>query len=393
MPRTFVIVLAAGTGSRAGGSPKQMRSLDGVPVFAHSLRVFMETLPTAHFLIAFADTDQIDTGREWINAHASVTSDQVTMVTGGATRAHSVWRALVAAHATSDDLVLIHDAARPFPSPGLILRVVAALHESDAVVPALGVVDALRKVEDNGASAAVSRNGLWRVQTPQGFRFGPLKSAYDRHDDAGLAGFADDASLVESCGSAIHLVEGDEANFKITVPDDFARAEQWLCGNADNVQTMTGHGFDVHRFGAARPLVLCGVEIPYETGLIGHSDADVGLHALTDAILGAIGDGDIGQHFSPRDARWANADSGLFLREAVSRARSGGYKITHVDVTLICEAPRIGPHRANMIAVIGEITGASVISVKATTTEGLGFTGRAEGIAAMATATLRRHHG
>lgn len=285
--------------------------------------------------------------------------------------------------AAAPDYVLIHDAARPLVSPALIGRVVAALESgAEAVVPVLPVTDALKRVEGAGL-ANVVRDGLYRAQTPQGFRFDAILAAHraQRGEEA-----VDDIAIAEKAGMTIATVAGDEANMKITAAEDFAHAERLMGG-----QTCTGMGFDAHRFGEGDHVWLCGLKIPHSAGLIGHSDADAGLHALTDAILGALGNGDIGLHFPPTDERWRGASSDKFLKHASDLVGQAGGSIVHCDVTLICEAPKITPHRDAMRARVAEILGLELsrISVKATTTEGMGFTGRREGIAAQAVATIR----
>jgi 2-C-methyl-D-erythritol 4-phosphate cytidylyltransferase/2-C-methyl-D-erythritol 2,4-cyclodiphosphate synthase len=280
--------------------------------------------------------------------------------------------------------VLIHDGARPFVADAVIDRVLDALDSSAGAIAALPVTDTLKRGANGLIDGTVARAGLWRAQTPQGFRFAEILAAHRKFAGQELT---DDAAVAERAGLPVALVEGTPENIKVTTQDDLARAESWLAGVTE---TRVGQGFDVHRFGPGDHVTLCGIAVPHEAGLRGHSDADVGLHALTDAILGALGAGDIGQHFPPTDPRWKDADSGVFLRHAGDLAAQAGGRIRHLDVTLICERPKIGPHRTAMTARIAELLGIEVgrISVKATTTEGLGFTGRGEGIAAQAIATL-----
>jgi 2-C-methyl-D-erythritol 4-phosphate cytidylyltransferase/2-C-methyl-D-erythritol 2,4-cyclodiphosphate synthase len=277
--------------------------------------------------------------------------------------------------------VLIHDAARPLLSAGLIDRVLAGLAEAPGSCPALPVVDSLRS---GGAmiEAEVARDGLWRVQTPQGFDFQAICAAHA----AAAEGATDDAEVLRAAGHPVRLVQGDERAMKVTLPSDFDMAERML-----DWVTLSGSGYDVHRFGPGDHVWLCGVPVPHGQGLLGHSDADVGLHALTDAILGALGDGDIGTHFPPSDPQWKGASSDRFLAHAAGLVTAAGGRILHCDVTLVCETPKVGPHRPAMLARLAEILGqhAPRLSVKATTTEGLGFTGRREGIAAQALATIR----
>jgi 2-C-methyl-D-erythritol 4-phosphate cytidylyltransferase/2-C-methyl-D-erythritol 2,4-cyclodiphosphate synthase len=284
--------------------------------------------------------------------------------------------------------VLIHDAARPFVTQELISRVLLAVQSTPGAVPAVPVRDTLKQgtSEDGGLIAAtVDRSALWRVQTPQAFRYPEILAAHRRFAGATLT---DDAAVAEQAGLAVTLVPGDEDNFKVTTREDFNRAELLLTANHE---IRTGIGFDVHRFGTGDHVVLCGVAIPHEAGLEGHSDADVGFHALTDALLGAIGAGDIGSHFPPSDPQWRGAPSEIFLRHAGDLVAEAGGKISNVDVTVICERPKIGPHRHAMCERIADILAlpAMRVSVKGTTTERLGFTGRGEGIAAQAIATVR----
>jgi 2-C-methyl-D-erythritol 4-phosphate cytidylyltransferase/2-C-methyl-D-erythritol 2,4-cyclodiphosphate synthase len=288
----------------------------------------------------------------------------------------------LAAH--KPDLVLIHDAARPLVSPALIDRVIAALADADAAIPMLAVADTLKR-EDGGTWTTVARDGLMRAQTPQGFRFEEIVKA---HRSFAHRGLTDDMAVAELAGLKIVRVPGEDTNMKITTPEDFTIAERLLDAGAEY---RTGLGFDAHRFAAGDHVWLCGVKIPHDHGLEGHSDADAGLHALTDAILGAIGAGDIGEHFPPTDPQWRGASSDRFLAHAAKLAHAAGASVAHCDVTLICERPKLAPHREAMRARIAEILALDIarVSVKATTTEGMGFTGRREGIAAQAIATLR----
>jgi 2-C-methyl-D-erythritol 4-phosphate cytidylyltransferase/2-C-methyl-D-erythritol 2,4-cyclodiphosphate synthase len=281
--------------------------------------------------------------------------------------------------------VLIHDAARPLVPTRVIDAVCDALAEgADAVLPALPVTDTLKRAEGGIVAGTVPREGLWRVQTPQGFRFAPILAA---HRAAAGQALTDDGAVAEAAGMTVRLVPGAEENLKVTTPDDLARAEALLSAR---LTPRVGTGFDVHRFAPNRPLILCGIHVPHALGLAGHSDADVGIHALCDAIYGALAEGDIGTQFPPSDSAWKDADSALFLKHAADRVAARGGRIVHADVTLICERPKIAPHAAAMrerlAAVMGIDPGA--VSVKATTTEQLGFTGRGEGIAAQAVATV-----
>ena len=306
-------------------------------------------------------------------------------VAGGATRSASVAAGLEALAPHPPEAVLIHDAARPFVAAATIAACLAALDRHAGVLPALPVVDALWRAETGTADTPLPRDGLWRAQTPQGFRFAPLLAAYRAH--AGEA--ADDVAVARAAGIEVALVEGSEDNFKITTAADLVRARR-IAGESMDIRT--GNGFDVHAFGPGESVTLCGIEIPFDRGLVGHSDADVGLHALTDAILGALAEGDIGRWFPPSDPQWKDAASAIFLARAAERVRARGFVLTHLDLTLICEAPKIGPHAEAMRTEVARIAGLEQdrVSVKATTTEGLGFAGRGEGIAALATATLLR---
>jgi 2-C-methyl-D-erythritol 4-phosphate cytidylyltransferase/2-C-methyl-D-erythritol 2,4-cyclodiphosphate synthase len=281
------------------------------------------------------------------------------------------------------DRVLIHDVARPLVSRRLIADVLKALETHEGAAPALEVSDALWRGAGGEVTGTERRDGLYRAQTPQGFRFGAILAAHRAHG----GGAADDVEVARAAGLAVAIVPGEERNLKITRAGDFARAEALL---GETMDIRVGNGFDVHRFGPGDHVVLCGVKVPHDRALQGHSDADVGMHAVTDAIYGALAEGDIGRHFPPSDPQWKGADSRVFLAHAVTLAAERGFRITAVDLTLVCERPKIGPHAAGMIAKMAEITGLDPgrVSVKATTSEKLGFTGREEGIAAMATATL-----
>ncbi len=368
------IIVAAGRGTRAGGEiPKQWQLLGAQPVLAHTIRAFEQAAPAEVVLVLNPD----DMGR------ARTIAPQARLVPGGETRAQSVRNALEALADTPPDHVLIHDGARPMVSPILIGRVLTALEKAPGAAPAVPVTDALWRGQDGVVGGTVARDGLWRAQTPQGFSFAAILDAHRAHPgDA-----ADDVAVARAAGLDVTIVEGEEDNLKITLPADFARAARLLGGHMD---IRLGNGFDVHRFGPGDGVWLCGVYVPHPRGLQGHSDADVGMHALTDAIYGALADGDIGQHFPPSDPQWKGAESHIFLRHAAERARDRGFRISNADVTLICEKPKVGPHAPAMREALAKILGVEPdrISVKATTSERLGFTGREEGIAAIATATL-----
>ncbi len=374
--KTIALIVAAGSGTRLGGTPKQFRALGGVPVLARAVDQ----------LLACDDIDDVRIVAEDSEDYRGAMGgfDLPSPIPGGATRQESVRNGLEAIAAEGGcGRVLIHDAARPFVSALVIDRVLAALDADDGVVPALAVVDSLRRGATH-VEGDVEREGLWRVQTPQGFRFEAILAAHR----AAAPGATDDAAVLRAAGGRVALVAGDEGNFKITTAADFERAERQLAGA---LVSRTATGFDVHRFGPGDHVWLCGVKVPHDHGLIGHSDADAGLHALTDALLGCIGAGDIGDHFPPSDPKWKGASSDRFLAHARDLIEAKGGRIDHVDLTLICERPKIGPHReamrARIAALLGLVPGA--VSVKATTTEGLGFTGRGEGLAAQAVATIR----
>ncbi|MGE0255544.1 MAG: bifunctional 2-C-methyl-D-erythritol 4-phosphate cytidylyltransferase/2-C-methyl-D-erythritol 2,4-cyclodiphosphate synthase [Alphaproteobacteria bacterium] len=378
---TAALVVAAGRGARLPGEvPKQYRALAGRAVIAHTLAKL-----AAHPRVATVRAViHADDRALWDAATAGL--DLPPPVIGGATRQDSVRNGLEALAADGPARVLIHDAVRPLFTAALLDRVIGALDGGLAAIAALPVVDTIKRDDGAGNSAGtVARDGLWRAQTPQGFRFDAILAAH--RAQAGHA-LTDDAAVAEAAGLAVALVPGEEANLKITTADDLARAEALL---AAALETRVGQGFDVHAFGPGDHVMLCGVKVTHGSALTGHSDADVGLHAATDAILGALGAGDIGEHFPPSDPRWRGADSAAFLAHAMQLVQARGGSLAHLDVTLICEAPKVSPHRAAMRARLAAILGVAVerVSVKATTTEGLGFTGRREGIAAQAVATLR----
>lgn len=378
---TAAIIVAAGRGLRAGGGlPKQWRPLAGRPVLAHALAAFRAHPGIGRILLVLHPDDA--------DRAAPLLAPRVDWVAGGATRAASVRAALESLAADPPGAVLIHDGARPLVSAGLIGRVIAALQGAPAAAPALPVTDALWRGEGGRVAGTLDRAGLFRAQTPQGFRFAAILAAHRAH--AGEA--ADDVEVARAAGLDVAIVPGDEDNLKITHPEDFARAARLLAapGAERPMDVRCGTGFDVHRFGPGEAVWLCGVRIPFDRGLEGHSDADVGLHALADAIYGALAEGDIGRHFPPSDPRWKGAASAQFLVHAAGLAQARGFRVTAADVTLLCERPRIAPHAEAMRATLAAILRieAGRVSVKATTTERLGFTGREEGIAALATATL-----
>jgi 2-C-methyl-D-erythritol 4-phosphate cytidylyltransferase / 2-C-methyl-D-erythritol 2,4-cyclodiphosphate synthase len=379
------VVVAAGRGVRAGGGgPKQYRQIGGEPVIRASLKAML-----GHPGIALVQPVIHPEDRALFDA-ASAGLAVLAPVLGGATRQASVRAGLEALRPRAPDLVLVHDAARPFASPALIARGIAAARACGAAIPALPVADTVKTVDRDGAvTGTIDRAQLRLVQTPQAFAFAPLLEAHQRAHAAGREDFTDDAALAEWAGIKVGTFEGEAGNMKLTTADDFLRAgTAELAALAD---VRTGSGYDVHAFADGDHVTLGGVRIPHKQGLSGHSDADVILHALVDAILGALADGDIGVHFPPSDPQWRGASSDRFLAFAIERLRARGGRIAHLDVNVICEAPRIGPHRDAMRSRIAEIAGIDVsrVAVKATTSEKLGFIGRREGMAAFATATIR----
>lgn len=379
------VVVAAGRGVRAGGEiPKQYQSVGGVRV----IRASVATLAGHRGIdMVQAVIQDGDAGRF---ADACANLQILPPVSGGATRQQSVMAGLEALISHAPDIVLVHDAARPFATAALVDRAIAAARQHGAAVPAVRLSDTVKQVDATGCVVATpDRATLRAVQTPQAFSFAMLLDAHRRAAQAERHDFTDDAALCEWAGIRVHIFEGETTNMKLTTPDDFAKAEAAHLMALGDVRT--GTGFDVHAFGDGDHVMLGGVKITHTRGLSGHSDADVVLHALVDAILGALSDGDIGQHFPPSDPQWRGATSDRFLAFAAERVRARGGMIAHLDTTVICEAPKIGPHRDAMRARIAQIAGIAVdrVAVKATTSEQLGFTGRREGIAAMASATVR----
>lgn len=375
------LIVAAGRGLRAGGGiPKQFRPLRGKAILEHTLQAFLDH-PRVGEVVLVHHPDDADRVAEVLARLGA----QVTTVHGAETRDGSVRAGLAA---VTGETVLIHDAARPLVSQDVIDGVIAALAGHDGAAPALAVTDALWRGGETVDTAA-PRDGLWRAQTPQGFHTAAIRAAHAaRPDDAPAA--ADDVEVALAHGLSVAITRGEERNLKITTPDDFTRTEIFM--GTDMPDIRTGNGYDVHRFAPGDRVILCGVEIPHDRALKGHSDADVGLHTVTDAIYGALAEGDIGTHFPPSDPQWKGAASHVFLTHAVDLAAAKGFTITHADLTLICERPKIGPHAAAMRAELARLLRVETerVSVKATTTERLGFTGREEGIAAMATVTLVR---
>ncbi|HQT78157.1 MAG TPA: bifunctional 2-C-methyl-D-erythritol 4-phosphate cytidylyltransferase/2-C-methyl-D-erythritol 2,4-cyclodiphosphate synthase [Rhodopila sp.] len=372
--RVAAILVAAGSGTRFGAElPKQYLIIAGKPVIRHA----------AEALAGHVSLLQPVGEAAPIEAALAGVAGLLPVVPGGATRQDSVSAGLAALAPHRPDIVLVHDAARPVIPEGTIPALLSALRESAGAIPAAPVADTLKRVVRGVITETVPRTGLFRAQTPQAFRFDVLLAAHR----AGLTGATDDASLLEAAGQTVEVVPGSDDNIKLTYPEDLIRLERIM------TRTMiprVGTGFDVHAMEAGRPLVLCGVQVPHDKGLAGHSDADVGIHALCDAIYGALAEGDIGRHFPPSEAQWKDADSARFLRHAAARIAARGGRLANADVTLICERPKITPHAPAMMARLAELLEVEVgrISVKATTTEKLGFTGRGEGIAAQAVVSI-----
>ncbi|OOY20610.1 bifunctional 2-C-methyl-D-erythritol 4-phosphate cytidylyltransferase/2-C-methyl-D-erythritol 2,4-cyclodiphosphate synthase [Thioclava sp. DLFJ5-1] len=368
-----IIIVAAGRGTRAGGeTPKQWQSLAGQPVLAHTVAAFKGI---GRIVVVLHPED--------MTRGIAQFQGEVALCAGGASRDASVRNALEMLEGSGVEKVLIHDGARPLVSRAVIEGVLEALDSAQAAAPALPVSDALWTGENGQVTGTQDRHGLYRAQTPQGFDFDAILSAHRAHP----GGAADDVEVARAAGLSVAITRGSEDNLKITYPEDFARAERLL---GDKMDIRLGHGYDVHAFEPGDHVTLCGIAVPHDKKLKGHSDADVGMHALTDAIYGALAEGDIGRHFPPSDPQWKGAASEIFLDHAVKLAETRGFRLGNADVTLICERPKIGPHAAEMAQALARIIGIEPgrISVKATTSERLGFTGREEGIAAIATATL-----
>ena len=376
--KTAAIIVAAGRGMRAGGDvPKQWQVINGRLVIEYTLSVFVRhpRIDEIILVVSQADLEMVEMLK---------LSADIKIAIGGAERSASVQSGLAVAQA---DQVLIHDGARCCVSPVVIDRVMDALVDNPAVAPAIAVTDALWTGHEGYVTGVQNRDGLFRAQTPQGFHLSAIRDAHELYG----AGSADDVEVARRAGLEVTIVDGDEANLKITTPTDFMRAAAILrSGSEDKMDIRTGNGFDVHRFGEGDHVTLCGIKVPHTRGLQGHSDADVGMHTVTDAIYGALCRGDIGQHFPPSDPQWKGAPSDIFLSHACAMARDMGFTISHMDCTLICEYPKIGPVAQAMRERMADIMGLEVdrVSVKATTSERLGFIGRGEGIAAIATVTL-----
>jgi len=385
-----VVIVAAGRGERAGQSvegPKQYRRIGGRPIISHTIQAFSSHPAVGPIAVAIHPDD----GTLFSDAAGDL-ADRVLAVLGGATRQESTRLALLALAEARPEAVLIHDGVRPFVAPDLIDRTIAAIACDHGALPALPVSDTLkREAADGTILETVSRSGLHAAQTPQGFPFGPIFEAHEKAFRSGRNDFTDDAAIAEWAGIPVRLVAGSPDNIKLTWAKDIALADQRLSvPQAAYPDVRTGNGYDVHSFEPGDHVVLCGVKIPHGKRLSGHSDADVGLHALTDALLATCGAGDIGTHFPPSDQQWRGADSSLFVEHAAKIVRERGGRIANADITLICEAPKISPHRSAMTSAVAAMLGiaAERISVKATTNERLGFVGREEGIAAIATASV-----
>jgi 2-C-methyl-D-erythritol 4-phosphate cytidylyltransferase/2-C-methyl-D-erythritol 2,4-cyclodiphosphate synthase len=381
MSSVYTLVVAAGQGSRFGGPrPKQYLPLGGATILRHAVAALSEHRRIARVLVAIRPEDRA-------LFDSSVAGLAVMPpVAGGPTRQDSVRLGLEALAAYCPQRVLIHDGARPFPDQQLVDRVLDGLDKAVAAIPCLPLRDTIKRAEGGMICETIDRSALWRAQTPQGFHFDAILAA---HRAAIGRELTDDAAVAEAAGLVPLIVDGSEDNLKVTTAEDLAAAERLLAARQGDVRV--GQGFDVHPFAPGDHLWVCGIRVAHGMSLAGHSDADVGLHALTDAVLGAIGAGDIGMHFPPSDPRWRGAASHQFLSHAADLVRARGGTVAAVDVTVICERPKIAPHRAAMVERIAAILGIRPdrVSVKATTTEKLGFTGRAEGMAAQAVATVR----
>lgn len=388
-----VVIVAAGRGARVGeGPPKQYRLIAGKPLLVRTIEAAASSKSVGRILAVISADAEADYARAIADLSPRAAGKLLPPAHGGAERAASVRAGLEALlEHRPPARVLIHDAARPFASAALFDRVAAALEHAPGACAALRVVDALRREDDEGrCGEMVSRQGLWRAQTPQGFDFDAILAA---HRAATNRAAADDVEIAVQAGAPVRLVEGEAENFKVTTAEDFVRAErlaQWRDGMAGVTRTAVGQGFDVHAFGPGDHLMLCGVRVPYDKGFTAHSDGDVALHAICDAIYGALAEGDIGRRFPPSDPKWKGASSDIFLADARDLVAEKGGDISNIDLTILCEKPKIGPHSGAMRARVSEILEVPVnrISVKATTTERLGFAGREEGVAAMAVATL-----
>lgn len=390
-PSVALVVVAAGRGVRLGGDrPKQYLPCAGKPLLAHTIESLIAARPFSAATVVIHPDDRAFYEAAVGSLPPATRAAIGPPCLGGATRQASVRAGLEALVATAPDIVLIHDAARPFPSAGLVARAVESAEAHGAAAPGVALSDTVKQVDAVGKVLATPpRASLRAVQTPQAFRFPLILHAHRRAAEAGVGDLTDDVAVAEWAGAPAFVFEGDPQNFKVTTMTDLGAAEARLTGGTG--ETRVGQGFDVHAFADGDHVWLCGVRVSHTHALKGHSDADVALHALADAVYGALAEKDIGAHFPPTDPQWKGAPSHLFLAHAAERVRARGGVLVHLDATLICEAPKVGPHREAMRTRVAEIAGldGSRVSVKATTTEGLGFTGRREGIACLATATLR----
>ena len=397
MVSAAALIVAAGRGHRVGGPlPKQYRQLAGRAVLGHSVQRFATHPRVGRVTVVINAADRSLYDKAVRESGSAADAALLAPVAGGETRQDSVRNGLESLAESPPDLVLIHDGARPLVSASVIDGALDALRGHDGALPALAVSDSLKRAAPGSVviAGAMPREGLWRAQTPQGFRYPAI---LDAHRAAAGSALTDDATVAEQAGLSVALTPGDEDNLKITTEQDFARAERILAAQgersvavADKFETRVGMGFDVHRFGPGDHLMLGGVAVPHAQGVISHSDGDVVLHAIVDALLGALAAGDIGTHFPPSDEAWRGADSVCFVAHALKLLAERGGRLSHLDVTVICQRPRIGPHREAMLARLAHVLGLDParISLKATTTERLGFTGRGEGIAAQAVATV-----
>jgi 2-C-methyl-D-erythritol 4-phosphate cytidylyltransferase/2-C-methyl-D-erythritol 2,4-cyclodiphosphate synthase len=390
--RVAGLIVAAGRGARAANDtrkPKQYCRIGGEAMLTRTIGAFAAHPGIDDVVVVIHPDD----AALYAEASRAFSARLLPPVTGGARRQDSVRAGLEALAAHKPDRVLIHDAARPFVDVDLIGRVIACLDSHAGALPCLPVTDTLKRGQAGRVVGTVARDDLWRAQTPQGFKFDAILAAHRAAAVDDSRGFTDDAATAEWFGLDVALVEGSEHNRKLTTAEDLKIADEMLQmpRGSGSGTVRVASGYDVHALGPGDAVILCGVRIPHTKTLVGHSDADVGLHALTDALLGTIADGDIGVHFPPSDDRWRGASSDIFLKTAAGKIKERGGEIVHVDVTLLCEAPRIGPYRDAMRGFMAEALGLDVsqVSIKATTNEGLGFVGRGEGIAAMATATVR----
>jgi 2-C-methyl-D-erythritol 4-phosphate cytidylyltransferase/2-C-methyl-D-erythritol 2,4-cyclodiphosphate synthase len=387
-----LLVVAGGRGVRLGGDrPKQYLDCAGRPLIAHTLEALAASFPFQAIIVVIRPDDRALYDQAAAHLSPSVAAALRSPAMGGATRQQSVLAGLEALAAEAEpDIVLIHDAARPFPSKDLVARAIEAASRHGAAAPGTAMSDTVKQVDADGRVLATPpRSALRAVQTPQAFRFPLILAAHRRAAAAGVGDLTDDVAVAEWAGAPAYVFEGDPANVKVTTMQDLEAAEARLVASLSD--TRVGQGFDVHAFAPGDHVWLCGVRIAHSAALSGHSDADVGLHALADAIYGALAEGDIGQHFPPSDPQWKGMASKVFLAHAAKRVLARGGLIANLDVTLICEAPKVGPHRDAMRARVAEIAGLDIgrVAVKATTSERLGFTGRGEGIACLATATVR----